>query len=193
MQSAAAKWSWRARCPWPVDNDVTCCTIHDSADSFYNENWKTWHRRVFNKLLKSLTLMPLWQENVHRNNTKQLAIVTSQLQVAHSYIDDVTIGQHFEIIGSAGGIKCGFTSVKLSHRNDRCTEYMEPVMYCSMRAGHLGFGGDFLHLYIRLRGLLLTWGSFNPINNHMTSKIWDEIIHSFPKFNGVLLNVFGNG
>ena len=82
---------------------------------------------------------------------EQLAIVTSQLQVVGSYIDDVTIGQKFETIGSARGVKCGFTSVKLSHRNDRCTEYTEPEMYCSMRAVHLGFGGDsgyFSQLYI---------------------------------------------
>ena len=42
-------------------NDVTCQTIHDSAD-------KTLNRRVFHKLFNSLTLAPLWYESVHWNH-----------------------------------------------------------------------------------------------------------------------------
>ena len=34
---------------------------------------------------------------------EQLVIVTSQLPVAGSCVDDFTIGQHFEIIGSSDG------------------------------------------------------------------------------------------
>ena len=43
---------------------------------------------------------------------EQLDIVMSQLLAAGSCIDDVTTGQHFEIIGNSDGMKCGLTSVK---------------------------------------------------------------------------------
>ena len=44
--------SRRAHCPLPVNHDVTCQTFHGLADLF----WKTWHKRVFYKLVKSSVL-----------------------------------------------------------------------------------------------------------------------------------------
>ena len=44
-----------ARCPWAVNYDVTCQTMHCSTDSFYssiNETLITWHRRVFTNWLQ---------------------------------------------------------------------------------------------------------------------------------------------
>ena len=86
---------------------------------------------------------------------QQSVIMTSQLPVASSCIDDVTISQHFEIIGSSAGIKCWFMSSNPQEWHDRCTEYTGTKMfgrYCSMIARHLGFRGDseyFSQLYIR--------------------------------------------
>ena len=40
--------------------------------------------------------------------------------------------------------------------------------------------------------LLLTWFDFNPawIRNHMSSKVWDQIIHPFPNFNSATVDVW---
>ena len=38
----------------------------------------------------------------------------------------------------------------------------------------------------------LTWFNFNPrwISNHMTKKLWDEILYPFPNFNGTTVEVW---
>ena len=70
-------------------------------------------RHVFCKFLNSLAPKPLWAYSVDRNPLReQSVIVTSQLPAAGSCVDDVTIGQHFEITGSSDGIKCWFMSLK---------------------------------------------------------------------------------
>ena len=43
---------------------------------------------------------------------EQSIIVTSQLPVVGSWVDDATLGQHFEIFGSSNGVKCWFMSLK---------------------------------------------------------------------------------
>ena len=99
--------SCRARCPWPINHDVTCQTFHGSTGSE-----KTWHRCVFYKLVKSLSSTSLCYESVHRNHTGTIGhceVTIAGGQLLHRWRHNRST---FWIIGSSDGIKCGFTSIK---------------------------------------------------------------------------------
>ena len=83
-----------------------------TADFLYNKTRKTWHRHIFYKFLKSLPQWHCDKKASIENPWEQSVIVTSQLPAAGSCVDDVTMGQHFEITGSSDGIKCWFMSLK---------------------------------------------------------------------------------
>ena len=86
---------------------------------------------------------------------EQLVIVTSQWPAVSSCIDEVTIGQYFEIIGStdaqnSDGIKCWFTSLKARESHKWSVHRIHGarnVWYCSVSIGHIVFRGDIFHSY----------------------------------------------
>ena len=93
-----AIFSCRARCPWPVNHYGTCQTFPGSTDS---------------EKLGTDVSFPNSINHCHQHNyakkasietTRELyVIVTSQMLAVSSCIDDVRIGQHFELLGAVTG------------------------------------------------------------------------------------------
>ena len=76
---------------------------------------------------------------------EQSVIVTTQLLATGSWIDDVTIGQHFESFGAVTGCVDLRQLSHMNHINDWCTKYTGSEIlgrYCSVSARDLGFRGD---------------------------------------------------
>ena len=70
------------------------------TDMYFTNSLNHWLQRHCDK---KASIKTLWEQSV---------IVTSQLPAAGSCVYEVTIGQHFEIIGSSNGIKCWCMSLK---------------------------------------------------------------------------------